>query len=115
MTKVHKKSFDLSSCISTESDSNDEREEEFYLLKTNPAKHKTELCKNFSELGRCPYGYKCRFAHGTEELVFSAPVKTFRKKKCNGFWQNGQCSYGVRCQFIHDHVKKETKSLLLGM
>ena len=31
-------------------------------------KYKTELCKTFSETGKCPYGFKCRFAHGKEEL-----------------------------------------------
>ena len=32
-------------------------------------KYKTELCKKFQSTGQCPYGYKCRFAHGKEELV----------------------------------------------
>lgn len=62
--KFHKKSCDLTSCGSTESDSIEDRDESLYTLKTNPLKHKTELCKNFSELGMCPYGNKCRFAHG---------------------------------------------------
>ena len=84
-------------------------------MKTNPAKHKTELCKNFSELGRCPYGSKCRFAHGAHELVVLPTPKTCKKKKCNGFWQKGTCSYGVRCQFGHDEVRQDTKALLLGM
>lgn len=71
-------------------------------MRTNPVKHKTELCKNFSELGRCPYGVKCRFAHGDHELVGARVVKTFKKKNCNGYWQKGYCTYGVRCQFGHD-------------
>ena len=32
-------------------------------------KYKTELCKKFAEIGKCPYGNKCRFAHGKRELV----------------------------------------------
>ena len=51
--------------ISTE-DSSEEREDEFMVSKTNPKKHKTELCKTYSELGYCNYGFKCRFAHGRE-------------------------------------------------
>lgn len=31
-------------------------------------KAKSSLCRNFSEKGYCPYGYKCQFAHGIEEL-----------------------------------------------
>ena len=34
-------------------------------------KYKTELCKTFSDTGICPYGDKCRFAHGKEELFNS--------------------------------------------
>lgn len=53
----------------TECDSSDESEYDLYISKTNPTKHKTELCNTFSELGYCNYGDKCRFAHGKEELV----------------------------------------------
>lgn len=28
----------------------------------------TELCATFSRVGSCPYGHKCQFAHGVEEL-----------------------------------------------
>ena len=31
-------------------------------------KAKSSLCRNYSEKGYCPYGYKCQFAHGIEEL-----------------------------------------------
>lgn len=27
-------------------------------------KAKSSLCRNFSEKGFCPYGFKCQFAHG---------------------------------------------------
>ena len=45
---LKKKSYDLTSCASTDGDSSEEREEEISSIKTNPLKHKTELCKNFS-------------------------------------------------------------------
>ena len=32
-------------------------------------KYKTELCKKFQNTGHCPYGFKCRFAHGKDELI----------------------------------------------
>lgn len=37
-----------------------------YANPTHP-KHKTALCKVYTETGRCPYNEKCRFAHGTAE------------------------------------------------
>ncbi|KAJ2818936.1 hypothetical protein IWW50_005638, partial [Coemansia erecta] len=33
--------------------------------------YKTRLCQRFSELGECPYGEKCQFAHGEAELRVS--------------------------------------------
>jgi hypothetical protein len=40
----------------TECDSSEESESEMSYNKTNPVKHKTELCNTFSELGYCNYG-----------------------------------------------------------
>ena len=31
-------------------------------------KYKQELCKNWSEVGYCRYGQRCRFAHGEADL-----------------------------------------------
>ena len=31
--------------------------------------YKTELCKNYTESGGCPYGWRCKFAHGKDELA----------------------------------------------
>jgi hypothetical protein len=114
MTHCHphpkKGSCDLTSCASTDSDS--DRDEELLCPKTNPLKHKTELCKNFSELGRCPYNKRCRFAHGVHELVQLPSAQSFRKRRCNGFWKNGYCSYGKRCQFGHECVEWDTQAVL---
>jgi len=66
-------------------------------------KFKTELCKNFSTMGKCNYGKKCRFAHGREELVDKLIMKkTYRTKKCKVFFEEFTCPYGSRCHFIHD-------------
>ena len=69
-------------------------------------KYKTELCKKFSEKGYCPYGNKCRFAHGKEEL-FNKMVqsKQYKQKECNSFFHNYYCNYGSRCHFKHDERK----------
>merc|ERR1712137_882830 len=34
----------------------------------DPERYKTVLCEKWVRLGECPYGRKCQFAHGEEEL-----------------------------------------------
>ena len=64
-------------------------------------KFKTELCRNW-ELGQCPFGQKCTFAHGPNELRQKTHVAVnYKTKKCRQFFQKGFCSYGQRCQFLH--------------
>jgi hypothetical protein len=70
-------------------------------------KYKTELCKTFSETGKCPYGFKCRFAHGKEELVSKILNSNYKKKDCKTFSEFGFCPYGSRCSFRHDERKIE--------
>ena len=69
----------------------------------NPCKYKTEMCKNYSEMGYCPYWEKCQFAHGIEELHWKEPSKKhfYRTRKCQPFWAKSNCNYGSRCQFSH--------------
>ena len=68
-------------------------------------KYKTELCKKFQSTGQCPYGYKCRFAHGKEELVSKSQGMNYKKKPCKTFNDKGYCPYGSRCSFRHDERK----------
>lgn len=42
-------------------------------------KYKTELCKKFQNTGHCPYGFKCRFAHGKEELITKTQGANYKK------------------------------------
>ena len=50
--------------------------------KFNPSeKYKTELCKKFQSTGFCPYGNKCRFAHGKEELITKIQNANYKKEK----------------------------------
>ena len=48
-------------------------------------KYKTELCKTFSETKQCPYGSKCRFAHGKDELFSKNKGNNYKKKECKSF------------------------------
>lgn len=70
-------------------------------------KYKTELCKKYMETGKCPYGMKCRFAHGKQELIEKTPCVNYKKKACKTFTEQGFCPYGSRCSFRHDerHLK----------
>ena len=70
-------------------------------------KYKTELCKTYSETKKCPYGFKCRFAHGKEELLSKIINSNYKKKDCKTFSENGFCPYGSRCSFRHDERKIE--------
>lgn len=68
-------------------------------------KYKTELCKKFQSTGKCPYGHKCRFAHGKEELLSKTQGVNYKKKLCKTFYDKGYCPYGSRCNFRHDERK----------
>jgi len=43
----------------------------------DPVRYKTVLCEKFLANGECPYGHKCQFAHGTDDLR----VRTDKKKE----------------------------------
>jgi len=66
-------------------------------------KKKTEYCKTF-QLGLiCPYGNKCSFAHGSDELRPKVLVPTnYKTVKCKQFFEKGFCNFGPRCQFLHE-------------
>jgi hypothetical protein len=65
-----------------------------------PCKRKLELCRSFTESGRCVYGDNCFFAHGLEELIAHQPQ--LRKKMCRNFHQHKFCRFGSRCNFVHE-------------
>ena len=74
-------------------------------------KYKTELCKTFSETKQCPYGSKCRFAHGKDELFSKNKGNNYKKKECKSFSEFGFCTYGSRCSFKHDERKLQNMNL----
>lgn len=75
------------------------------------AKFKTELCKKH-QLGTCPYGASCAFAHGQDELQPKLQSARYKTKVCKNFNKTGCCSYGSRCQFIHTHSRSTSPSPL---
>lgn len=66
-------------------------------------KYKTELCRNWIELGECHYGDKCNFAHGKYQLMKKLPAnQKYKSKACIPFHTKGFCTYGQRCLFLHE-------------
>ena len=74
-------------------------------------KYKTELCKTFQATGVCPYGLKCKFAHGLNELITKHQSQNYKKKLCKSFHETGYCPYGIRCSFKHSN--KNVKNCFL--
>ena len=70
--------------------------------KCSDEKYKTELCQKYCENGSCPYGNKCKFAHGKDELVYKKLCNNYKKKQCKTFFECGYCPYGARCTFKHN-------------
>ncbi|EJS42725.1 tis11p [Saccharomyces arboricola H-6] len=71
------------------------------LQETPKQLYKTELCESFTLKGTCPYGTKCQFAHGLNELKVKKSCKNFRTKPCLNWEKLGYCPYGRRCCFKH--------------
>jgi len=82
-------------------------------LVKDPAKYKTELCATYSRTGACPYGHKCQFAHGVEELrARQDQPSSYKTKACRSFARTGRCPYGLRCRFMHgDFVEGQLQHL----
>jgi len=80
-----------------------EKKHKNYLIKK-----KTELCKTY-ELGlSCPYGDKCSFAHGSQELRIKLLVPiNYKTVKCRQYHEEMYCHYGPRCQFLHKPLKPQ--------
>ncbi|KAG9300779.1 hypothetical protein G9A89_023577 [Geosiphon pyriformis] len=79
--------------------------------------YKTRLCERFETEGFCPYGSKCTFAHGTDELRErpltedkpGLPTMTkdgpenplYKTRLCERFIKENFCQYGPKCNFAH--------------
>lgn len=69
----------------------------------NTQLYKTELCVSFMKMGVCPYGAKCQFAHGEDDLKSVSRPANWRSKPCANWAKYGLCRYGKRCCFKHGH------------
>ena len=100
------KYIDQRSEVSTDSD-------DIYHLPSfshhNKKKAKSSLCRNFCQKGYCPYGYKCQFAHGLQQLKCNTDENAYKTKPCNSYWKKGYCFYGLRCNFSHLNDEKEAE------
>lgn len=70
-------------------------------LNVNTQLYKTELCASYIKMGICPYGNKCQFAHGENELKSVSRPPKWRSKPCANWSKFGSCRYGNRCCFKH--------------
>lgn len=71
--------------------------------------YKTELCNKWAT--KCPYGERCRFAHGFEELRPVARHNKYKTSVCHMFAAGEPCTYGHRCHFRHVLKQEESKTL----
>jgi hypothetical protein len=73
------------------------------------SRYKTELCRHYEELGDCPHGQQCLYAHGQQELIpFRGRHRKFKTQLCKAFHCEGFCSFGPRCSYIHSKPDPET-------
>jgi butyrate response factor 1 len=48
-------------------------------------RYKTELCRPFTETGKCKYGDKCQFSHGNNELRIMMRHPKYKTEYCRTF------------------------------
>ena len=101
-----------------------------YLQGPSNPKYKTTLCKKFLSGEGCPYGDKCQFAHGSQELrLFSGQkinqfstnmnkqnnkaqsnILNYKIVKCKNWEKDRTCKYGAHCTFAHGDNELRNKS-----
>jgi len=64
--------------------------------------YKTEICRTHQRTGHCPYGSRCQFAHGLDDLRPRMFDTRFKTEYCDNYHKAGNCPFGSRCKFIHD-------------
>ncbi|CAO3673055.1 unnamed protein product [Umbelopsis ramanniana] len=74
--------------------------------------YKTEMCRNWQEIGYCRYGKKCRYAHGYTELRAVKRHQRYKTEVCRTYHETGTCPYGVRCTFIHDEKSSANPNIV---
>ena len=87
------------------------------------------LCKKFSTNQGCPYGDKCQFAHGAQELRLyngqgaqpnmnnlnksQNSLLNYKIVKCKNWEKDKTCKYGIHCTFAHgdEEIRHKTDNL----
>ena len=91
-------------------------------------RYKTDLCKKFTENQSCPYGDKCQFAHGEQELrnfnshaqnmMYPLGMGTknqnnmlnYKIVKCKNWEKDKTCKYGIHCTYAHGDEELRNKA-----
>jgi len=84
------------------------------------------LCKKFSTQQGCPYGDKCQFAHGAQELrLYNSDnyqpnmlnlnppqnnLINYKIVKCKNWEKDKTCKYGQHCTFAHGDEELRNKA-----
>lgn len=56
-------------------------------------RYKTELCRPFTETGKCKYGDKCQFSHGTNELRILMRHPKYKTDYCRTFHTSNSVTF----------------------
>ncbi|KAG9139236.1 hypothetical protein Leryth_011256 [Lithospermum erythrorhizon] len=78
-----------------------EKEQPLEVEVYNQGMFKTELCNKWQQVGTCPYGGNCQFAHGLDELRPVLRHPRYKTAVCRMVLNGDPCPYGHRCHFRH--------------
>eukprot|EP00850_Spirogloea_muscicola_P004095 SM000017S02835 [mRNA] locus=s17:551207:555719:- [translate_table: standard] len=76
----------------------------------NQGTYKTELCNKWEEHGTCPYGSRCQFAHGVQQLRPVLRHPRYKTELCRMVASGAVCLYGHRCHFRHTLTPQEAST-----
>jgi len=79
--------------------------------KQNTSLYKTEMCRTFAEGLPCPYGDRCMYSHGNDEIRKISRHPRYKTEVCKNF-QMGYCKYGTRCVYLHEALNPAVSGLL---
>ena len=92
------------------------------------SRYKTVLCKNFKANGSCPYGDKCQYAHGEQDLrpinsqaqnmMYAMGMNSknqnnminYKIIKCKNYEKDKTCKYGIHCTYAHGDEELRNKA-----
>eukprot|EP00327_Prymnesium_parvum_P041768 CAMPEP_0195649406 /NCGR_PEP_ID=MMETSP0815-20121206/31171_1 /TAXON_ID=97485 /ORGANISM="Prymnesium parvum, Strain Texoma1" /LENGTH=190 /DNA_ID=CAMNT_0040793151 /DNA_START=62 /DNA_END=634 /DNA_ORIENTATION=- len=81
----------------------------------DPARYKTVMCNKFEKLGKCPYGPRCQFAHGFNDL--RKTVSTASSSSTSPLYSRSATStqsYGMQQQGRESNATSDNDTTLSG-